>query len=322
MKKSLILLTIGILILVFSYSNAFSWGSGTHAFGAGHIGRALPLMNYNEIYGIMAPDLFNYSFELANNPPLDQYLRAHTHGFPGDESFLDAWKKAKYWGFQKNLAYGYVAHNDVWGMDFTAHWEARSISPPPDFPVGLPPAGLPPGYVIIKAFQLNQILKNIPEYAALNLPDELAIEVCHNLVETAGDILIAREDKSIGEKILLASLLRSPDFPNLLVRAIGQDYKDLILAAEKEFRKITTMLGGALLLGEEEAIQAFSEQMAELGAEFLKLYGYDLDPTLLRPLAEAGIREAIVLCESDYMNEIEATILFVKKNLWLNDIHY
>jgi len=318
MKKSLILLTIGILILAFSYSNAFSWGSGTHAFGAGHIGRALPWMNYNEIYGIMAPDLFNYSFELANNPPLYQYLRAHTHGFPGDESFLDVWRKAKYRGFQKNLAYGYVAHNDVWGMDYTAHWKARSIATPPDFP-----AEFPPGYVIIKAYQLNEILKeNIPQYAALNLPDGLAIEVCHNLVEAAGDILIAREDKLIGKKILSASLLRSPDFPNLLVRAIGQDYKDLILTVEKEFRKIATMLGGVLLLGEEEAIQASSEQMAELGSEFLKLYDYDLDPALLRPLAEAGIRQAIVLCESDYINEIEATIRFVKKNLWLNDIHY
>jgi hypothetical protein len=227
------------------------------------------------------------------------------------------WKKAKYWGYQKNLAYGYVAHNDVWGMDYTAHWEAQSIPTPPDFP-----ADLPPGYVIIKAYQLNEFLKNIPAYAALNLPDELAIEVCHNLVEAAGDILILREDKSIGKKVLIASLLRSPDFPNLLVRAIGQEYKDLILTAEKEFRKIAAMLGGALLLGEEEAIQALSEQMAELGAEFLKLYGYNLDPADLIPLAEAGIREAIVLCESDYMNEIEATIRFVKKNLWLNDIHY
>jgi hypothetical protein len=317
MKKSLTLLAIGILILAFSYSNAFSWGSGTHAFGASKIGRVLLWMNYNEIYGIMAPDLFNYSFELANDPDLYQYLRAHTHGFPGDESFLDVWKKAKYWGFQKNLAYGYVAHNDVWGMDYTAHWQARSIAIPPDFP-----AEFPPGYIIIKAYQLNEYLKPILEGAGLYLDDELAIEVCHNLVEAAGDILIAREDKSIGEKILVASLLRSPDFPNLLVKAIGQDYKGIILAAEKEFRKISTMLGGVLLLGEEEAIQALSEQMAELGAEFLKLYGYDLDPALLRPVAEAGIRQAIVLCENDYTKEIEATIRFVKKNLWLNDIHY
>jgi hypothetical protein len=318
MKKSLILLAIGIFILAFSYSNAFSWGSGTHAFGAAKIGRALPWMNLNEIYGIMAPDLFNYSFELFTDPRYP-YLRAHTHGFPWDESFLKVWNKAKYLGFQKNLAYGYVAHNDVWGMDYTAHWKAQSIYPPSDFP-----EGLPPGYVIIKAYQLwNEYLKPILENSDLELPDDLGIEVCHNLVEAAGDILIARVDKSIGEKVLFASLLRSPDFPNLLVRAIGQEHKDLILAAEKEFRKITAMLGGVLLLGEDEAIQALSEQMAELGAEFLKLYGYeDLNPAILKPLAEAGIREAIRLCESDYMNEIEATIRFVKKNLWLNHIHY
>jgi hypothetical protein len=203
-------------------------------------------------------------------------------------------------------------------MDYPAHWQARSIAPPSGFP-----ATLPPGYVIIKAWQLNQILAaHVPQYAALLLPEDLAIDVCHNLVEMAGDILIAREEREIGKRILAASLFRSPAFPNLLVRAMGEEHRNLIVSAENDFRRIAALLGGALMLGEEKAIQALSDQMAELGAEYLRLYGIELEATLLRPLAEVGIRQAMVLCEGDYLEEIQATIRFVEENLAAKGIGY
>ena len=317
MKKRLILCMAVLMTLAFGYSDAYSWGSATHAFGADRSGRRMFGMNLNEVYGIMAADIFNYSFELGANPELYRYLRAHTHGLPGEESFLRVWDEARVWGYERNAAFGYVFHNDVWGMDHTAHWQAQSISAPSDFP-----EGLPPGYVIIKAWQLNQILSGIPEYAELGLPEELAIEVCHNLVETAGDILIAREERALGKKILAASLTRTPAFPDLLVRAMGEEHRDLIVTTEREFRRIAALLGGALMLSEEEAIMALSDQMAELGAEYLRVYGITLDPTVLRPLAEVGIRQAMAICEDDYLEEINATIRFVEENLATRGISY
>jgi hypothetical protein len=318
MKKTMSVCIAAMMAILFTCSSAYSWGTATHAFGADRSGKKLPGMNLNEIYGVMAADLFNYSFDLAANPVLYQYLRAHTHGFPGMESFLKVWGESRVWGYERNSAFGYVFHNDVWGMDYTAHWQAQTIPKPAGFP-----DRLPPGYVIIKAWQLNQILtSHIPEYAALGLPEDLGVEVCHNLVEAAGDILIAREDDAIGGKILAASLVRSPSFPNLLVRVMGEEHKDLVVKTEKEFRKIAALLGGSLLMGEENAIQALTEQLAELGAEYLKLYGIQLDAATIKPLVEVGIRQAMLICEADYLNEVRATIRLVEGNLAARGIRY
>jgi hypothetical protein len=103
---------------------------------------------------------------------------------------------------------------------------------------------------------------------------------------------------------------------------MGEEHRELIVTAEREFRRIAALLGAALTLSEEEAIQALSDQMAELGGEYLSLYGIELDAASLRPLAEAGIRQAIAICEDDYVGEINATIRFVEENLEARGIGY
>jgi hypothetical protein len=113
MKKALALGILSLAFLLFSSSMAFSWGSATHAYIASRIGKILPLMNANEMYGCMAPDIFNYVFTF--NPDQMEAIRYYTHGTPGHEGFMNAWRKASWWSYQKSLAYGFVAHNDVWG---------------------------------------------------------------------------------------------------------------------------------------------------------------------------------------------------------------
>jgi|WetSurSiteA1Bulk_404760.scaffolds.fasta_scaffold50431_1 hypothetical protein len=316
-----VFLSIGLLVSCissFGVSQAHAWGSATHCYVAGEIGKELPLMNANECYGIVGPDIFNYSFDLATNPDLSEYLYSHTHGFPGHEDFMKVWEIAKLHNYQKNLAYGYVAHNDVWGMDFTAHWKAQFLSIPDGFP-----GEFPPGYVIIKAYQLNQVLtEDIVEWAKL-LPDEnLRIGLAHDLVETAVDILIARMDPKIGEKMIWSALLRGRDFPELLTKAIGKRYGGMIFSAEKEFRKTIILLGTALTQDEEAAIDSLSENMAELGVALLQMQGIDLDPDQAKALAEAGIRAAMTLCENDFAEEIHATTKFVKRNLVDHGVYY
>jgi hypothetical protein len=64
MKKTLAVCMAAVVMLAVA-SNAYSWGSATHAVGANHSGITMPGMNLNEIYGVMAADLFTYSFELG-----------------------------------------------------------------------------------------------------------------------------------------------------------------------------------------------------------------------------------------------------------------
>jgi len=81
--KELSAIIWGIMILsALTANQAFAWGSATHAYIDDHIGRKRPLRNYNEIYGGMAPDVFNFLF---GNPAMP-YLYAVTHyqGCPDD----------------------------------------------------------------------------------------------------------------------------------------------------------------------------------------------------------------------------------------------
>ncbi len=59
-------------------------------------------------------------------------------------------------------ALGFLAHNDAWGADYIAHWQA-GIPPLPPWPAFPPPyQNEPPGYIIALAVQLDQILDGPP----------------------------------------------------------------------------------------------------------------------------------------------------------------
>jgi len=320
MKKFFTLVLLGLVFLLYSTSMAFSWGSATHAYIADHIGKFLPLMNANEMYGIMAPDIFNYVFTL--DPGQMAAIQRYTHGSPGAEDFMEVWRKASWWGYQKSLAYGYVAHNDVWGIDSTAHHSGVKV-------------GQGVGYVILKAQKLleqNIVIPGLTAEAGEPLDQVFSrvglvvpadqLELAHNLFETAGDIYIAQQDKLIGEKIICAALARSNDFPALLTKAMDIVGKDMIYAAEKEFRKSMVLYGGALIQDQETAIKNMSDQMAQLGILYLEakgVTGITLD--LAKILAEKAIRAALPLC-GDYMTEVNATVGFVKSNLVAHSVWY
>jgi len=311
MNKILVLSLTFLLLLAWAAVPAFSWGSATHAYIAGKIGKILPLMNANEVYGIMGADIFNYALETYGN----QTVRAYTHGIieNGDDSFMRVWQLARWWGYERSLAFGYVAHNELWGCDFTAHIKARTT-------------GQAEGYIITKAKALMPHLRAVlPPELNPYVTDDVLLELCHNLVESAGDIILTRADRLIGEKIVSCAILRSNDFPGLVAKAMGPEWKDAVFAAEKEFRKTMILYGAALMQGEEAAIKALSEQMAIIGIEFIKMATgglVNLPPEQAKGLAEFGIRTAIPLCENDYMTEVNATAKFVKANLAAHGVRY
>jgi hypothetical protein len=311
MKKELSVLGVIFLMLFFLTTDAFSWSAATHAYIEDHLGKKRGLDNGNEIYGGIAPDVFNYLFD---SPYYLGYLYNETHN-----EFLKVWNVSR-WGFERSLAYGFVGHNDAWGADFTAHHLCQTC-------------GTGEGYAIAKARELLTIAPLPPE---LGIPDDVAIEIFHEIVENSVDILVSkRTDPLIGKKIVSSAILRSPQFPLLLVKGYAKDFSSyagisypeaaqLITTAEKEFRKAMILYGQVLMQDEATAIQLISEQTADIAASFLALYGIQL-PIPKEEIIQMVIGYttlAISICENDYQPEVEATIHFVDQQLRSHAISY
>ena len=304
--------TMALLFATLSFvAPAFPWGSGFHAHLDGQLGKRV-IFDRQERYGGMGMDVFNFMF---GNPAVSSYLYDQTHN-----QFMKVWDAARL-PMGKALAFGYVSHNDVWGADMTAHHHGLTF-------------GQGQGYVIAKAELLKGMLAQIPEFAALNLPDPVVMEIAHNLVEYGTDILVKRIEPRIGEHVIFSSLARSPEFPLLLVKAYGEglasaagisrlEAAQLIISTEMEFRKTMIAYGQALTMEEATAIQLVSEQMAALAAAFLASYGIVLPEGVdLVPLLKAGIEGAMLLCAPDFSGELAATVEEVKLQLKAHGIGY
>ncbi|WP_306533920.1 hypothetical protein [Geobacter sp.] len=309
--KRLLTSAVLILSLISVATPAFPWGSATHAHIDGQLGKRV-LFDKQERYGGMGMDVFNFLF---TNPAVSAYLYGQTH-----TQFMKVWDAARL-PAGKALAFGFVSHNDVWGADVTAHHNGLTF-------------GQGQGYVIAKAEILKGILEQNPEFAALNLPDPVVREIAHNFIEYGTDILLKRIDPHIGEKIIISALVRSPEFPLLLVKAYGEglastagmsrlEASRLIIATEMEFRKTMIAYGQALTRDEATALQLFAEQLAALSTAFLAAYGIVLpDGVDLVPLAKGGIEGAMLLCAPDFSGELAATVEEVKLQLTAHGIRY
>jgi hypothetical protein len=262
------------------------------------------LKDFDEMYGSLAPDVFNYTFA-----EWYEYIYKQTHYY----AFMDM-ENAADKILQKALAFGFVSHNGIWGADFTAHHSGITY-------------GQGTGYVIKKAEVLAGIMGPVLADQGLPLERKDLLEVCHNFIEPAVDILMKRVDPVIGKKIMAAALLRTNAFPDMLVEVYaeglsgetGMNFNDAaqaIRAAEKDFRKTTILYGMALSQSEETAVRLLAEQLASVAAAYLRMLGYPIPVDAdLTPLAVVGIQQGIELCKNDFKAEIAATVKLVKKNL-------
>ncbi|RPJ01054.1 MAG: hypothetical protein EHM31_06725 [Candidatus Aminicenantes bacterium] len=313
MKKCLCLLAAALVGLTLLSGITGAWERGTHAYIADALKKAGGPYNIDEMYGSMAPDVFNYMF----SPPyvlFRNYLYDQTH------HQFSLVRDAVKWGYEKSSAYGFLSHNNTWGADSTAHRASLTLLPGE-------------GYIITKATMLNAMLLADPMYAALvaGNPD-VGIEICHNVIEAVGDIVLARHDRTVGAKLIEIALRPQPHMQNLMVRAYASglamnsdslgfhlslaDAESLIRNQELGFR--TMCIGyGYLLQGEEAALVAnVKAQFLELAKVFLALNGLDVPPdNVIMGLLDASFLVAEQLIQFDYMNEVEATIAMVKRNM-------
>jgi hypothetical protein len=314
MKKAICLLAALSLGMAVLAGAAMAWERGTHAFIADKLKKAGGPYNIDEMYGSMAPDVFNYMFT-PPNVLYRNYLYDQTH-----HQFLKV-KNAVKWGYEKSSAYGFLSHNNVWGADSTAHIASRTLLPNE-------------GYIITKAKMLNDwLISNVPGYADLiGTHLEVGVEICHNVIEAAGDIVLARGDASVGEKLMQIALRPKPHMQNLMVRAYAQGLSDasgslgypitfvqaeqLIRSEEEGFR--TSCIAYGYLLQQDESIILANviAQFKQLAQVYLELNGLPVPPEAdLEPLLQVSFQVADGLIKDDYMKEIQATIAMVKRNM-------
>jgi hypothetical protein len=314
--KKLSAIAIGVILATFIFaSQAFAWGSATHAYIDDRLGKQGPVRNLNEIYGGMATDVFNYLFD---NLQWLEYLYMETHY----DNNIVLWKKANT-PLEKAVALGFVSHNGVTGADATAHGTY-------DYTLREEPTG----WVIAKAVEMVQRADVNVRLKGLGLAQDnevsyVGYELCHTFVESAVDLLLAQHDRSLGGKISAAALARTREFPDLLVKAYARGFArtfglkysqavNTIRAAESDFRKTTVLYGLALAQEPDVAQALIVDQLVALAPAFLAAYGVvvDLpDEDELRVLCDYLIGVAMALCEEDYLSAAEGTIPFVSNNL-------
>jgi hypothetical protein len=302
--------SIGLVALVMSAlmpGRAFSWDAATHAYIEEHLykkqGQVDDGVLYNRIYGANAIDIFNNNF---TSPYVE--LQASLHDTTQDH-FLKVWQKAATEA-EKAFAYGFVGHNNTWGMDSTAHVSGITF-------------GRGEGYVIAKAHVLADMMKPVLESpeVGLYLPDDVLVNICHYLVESGVDFLVRSMDPSIGDKLMAAAYSRSDDIPALLVNAYAADFSALagsqenaaliIATAEGKFR--VSMMGYGWALTQDNALDLVAEGLAKVGADYLGLpKGSE---AVLVPIAKQGIFAAMTLCAPDFEAELRATTGWVNGNL-------
>ena len=328
MRKAAVFLALAIPSVCVFPREAQAWSEATHAYIADHIGKQSGLRNYNEMYGAMAPDMFNTKdFDLINEDfPLYQCIRVHTHGFipTGAQDFMAVWQSA-HWGLAKNAAYGYASHNDVWGADVAAHWDGYT-NQVEDM-----------GWVMEKAHVLMNTLEAWGVWAQLGIPLEPSPNpwvfppaelLCQYLVMKAGDVVIRRHDPLIGAKVTLAALLRTPAFNELLEQAIpceGPGYEHLVRDSELEFRQQTIALGLVMLQNEQQILATFSDQLAALAPSYLAAYNIFPTPEQLEAVDAVvtdGLQLALSLVEHDYMAEIGAIVAHIEADMAGHGVAY
>jgi len=304
-----------VLVLAFS-SSAYPWGYATHAYIAHLLNKKAGQRNLNEIYGAMAPDLFNFRFDLPVMGEGGLYFWTHYR-------YDRVWDQAET-GQSKGPGYGFVSHNDAWGADYTAHHSGRTY-------------GQDGGYVIAKAIDLDEaelppeILAYLPP-GTTRLSDlvgpVVAWELQHTFVEYGLDLLTKRLDPVIGERIAASAVCRSPEFPSLLVAAYAEEFAPLldpadaaevIVGAEAEFNESMYGFGQVLMLDEADAREIISWQLSAFADEYLG-GNLGLPQWLLAEIIDHYVAVAMEICEDDFPAEIHATIEYVDEEMALRKI--
>lgn len=311
MRLTLVCLSV-ILAVAAVPVDCLGWGAITHAYLAHRLGERCGPENLQEIYGATVSDMFNVVFD----SPYSDYMSDCMH-YRFDE--IRPYARTP---LLEAAMLGIASHNDAWGADYTAHHRSRSL-------------WVPEGYVFYKEGPMASFLE--PQLADLladaGVPDAeaaaaaLARGLTHNLVETAVDLLISRnEDPPIGWRLLASAQLRAPGIPLMVAGAFAGDLAArygisrlrawaFIIRVEREYRELMKMYGGIFTKDFEEAVELLSQQgayYAEIIIESFTGVAVAVAPELVGGLL---VDFAIPLVEGDYFKEIAHTCVYLEERL-------
>jgi hypothetical protein len=309
MNNKLLSSLIIIVILCVIPNLAFGWGAATHAYLAKELGYEPGVMNLQEMYGSVVPDMFNLMFGYEHQ----DYLWIETH-----YQFMKVLEEAES-DESMAFAYGFTSHNEDWGADLTAHISSITANPEE-------------GYVITKKKILAPQLKlGIMLFLNANgiaytpeLLDELALSIADSAIESAVDLLVSQnEDTRIGMRMQVAAKLRSPFVPMLLSKAYAKEFAGeagiiveeailMIVETEDTFKEYMELYGE--ILTQENAIDLMAEQGAQL-AELMLEERYGIIVVVPSELMKTGLLAAIDVVKNDYSEELAATLDYVKGQL-------
>ncbi len=287
----------------------FGWGAATHAYLAKELGHEPGVMNLQEMYGAVVPDMFNLMFGYEHQG----YLWNETH-----YEFMKVVKKAK--SDESNaFGYGFASHNEDWGADHTAHINSVGIKSGEGYVVTKKKILAPQLKLGIMLFLNANGIAYTPE-----LLDELALSISDNAVESAVDLLVSQnEDTQIGRRMQVAAKLRSPFVPMLLSRAYAKDFATeagmiveetilMIVETEETFKEYMELYGE--ILTKEDAIDLMAEQGAQLAGQMLE-EEYGIKVEVPSALMKTGLLAAIEVVKDDYSEELAATLGYVEGQL-------
>ncbi len=302
-------------------SAAFSWGWAVHVYVDEQFDTKWGLRNGDQIYGGLAPDMFNFRYDQA---AYRQFLFDQTHN-----NFMKLWEDAESIP-GKALAIGFVSHNEVWGVDSTAHRSGITFGQHGTIP-GHPGEG---GYVIAKTYLLEAILEQVPQFNARNLPEPLKVTVAHELVERGVDLLMRSLDPAIGARMSAAALPPNPTFPMSIEKAYAGDLAAafgisstdaarFIAGSERQYRQMLVLYGQALVQDTDTAIYLNALQLEDAATQVLAAYGLTLPEGVdIKPLLQFGIYQAMGICQDDFAAEAIATSEMVAGQMAAHGITY
>ncbi len=279
MKKMLTFVACFIIFAgIFSAGPSQAFNSGTHLYIAERV-FPFSLDKIDLYYGSMAPDI-------------SIYAPTWVGGFQ-DTHYEVINLPYSWWNpVQASFSKGWKTHNEDWGADFYAHicyFKKDETCT---------------GYVIAKALQLI----NLPP---LNfLPENIAVELAHFAVEVAVDLLVLEnDDHALGQKLLGAALLRSPEDLKVLGKVFVASHMTdaaTLSGAEATFRDLVIEYGAALALPRDLRMPALGVLGAQVAANY---YGAPVSPAEVQELLGA----AVGLCDGDYDAAVQAAISGIRK---------
>lgn len=303
-------LNLIIALVVFGVPGlAFGWGAATHAYIAKELGYEPGVMNLQEMYGAVVPDMFNLMYGYQHQDFL--WNKTHYEFMKVvDEGKLDE---------SRAFGYGFASHNEEWGADHTAHINSVGIKSGEGYVVTKKKILSPQLKLGMTLFLNSKGIAYTPE-----LLEELSLAIADSAVESAVDLLVSQnEDTHIGTRMLAAAKLRSPFVPMLISSAYAKDLAGetgiiaeeailLIVETETQFKEYMELYGG--MLTQQNVVDLMAEQGAQIAERMLEeRYGIIVEvPT---ELMKTGLLSAVDVVKNDYYEELAATLDYVAGQL-------